>query len=144
MTYKLFVDSDVLLDIMLERSPFIDHSLELFFHRTKGTIQLFTSSSIIINIQYIGEKQIGKLTTKTGMKKLLRYLEIINPAKDSILKAYNSDFIDIEDGIQYFTALENNGIDYFITRNTKDFTMSAPNLPVLTPTQFLKLVKQNS
>lgn len=144
MAYKLFVDSDVLLDIILERKPFIDQSLELFFHRADEAVQLFTSSSIIINIQYIGEKEIGRLATKSGMKKLLKYLEIVNPNKESILKAYNSDFIDVEDAIQYFTALQEEDFDYFITRNTRDYSKYVSQLSALTPAQFLKIFKQNS
>lgn len=141
MAYKLFLDSDVLLDVILNRASFIDQSLELFFHRSDETVQLFTSSSIIINTQYIGEKQIGRLLTKTGMKKLLNYLEIVSPSKDCILRAYHSNFTDVEDAIQYFTALDQEEIDYFITRNTKDFKMAEPYLPVLTPSQFLRLLK---
>ena len=125
------MDSDVLLHVILNRTSFIDQSLELFFHRSDETIQLFTSSSIIINTQYIGEKQIARLYTKTGMKKLLNYLEIVNPSKKCILRASNSNFTDVEDAIQYFTALEHEEIDYFITRNTKDFRMAEPHLPVL-------------
>lgn len=135
------MDSDVLLHVILNRTSFIDQSLELFFHRSDETIQLFTSSPIIINTQYIGEKQIGRLYTKTGMKKLLNYLEIVNPSKKCILRASNSNFTDVEDAIQYFTALEHEEIDYFITRNTKDFRMAEPHLPVLSPSQFLKLFK---
>ena len=140
MGYKLFVDSDVLLDVILNREPFVDQSIELFFHRSKETVQLFTSSSIIINTQYIGEKLTGRAHAKIGMKKLLNFLEIVNPAKESILRAYDSNFTDIEDGIQHFTALDED-IDYFITRNTKDFRMNEAHLPVLTPSQFLKLLK---
>lgn len=144
MVYKLFIDSDVLLDVVLNRKPFIDQSLQLFFGRSDETIHLFTSSSIVINTQYIGEKQTGRLSAKTAMKKLLNYLEIINPSKESILKAYYSNFADVEDAIQYFTALENGEIDYFITRNIKDFRTTRIPLPVLTPSQFLKFFKQNS
>ncbi len=144
MVYKLFIDSDVLLDVVLNRKPFIDQSLQLFFGRSDETIHLFTSSSIVINTQYIGEKQTGRLSAKTAMKKLLNYLEIINPSKESILKAYYSNFADVEDAIQYFTALENGEIDYFITRNIKDFRTTGIPLPVLTPSQFLKFFKQNS
>ena len=144
MGYKLFVDRDVLLDVILNREPFVDQSIELFFHRSEETVQLFTSSSIIINTQYIGEKLTGRAHAKIGMKKLLNFLEIVNPAKESILRAYDSNFTDIEDGIQYITALDNEDIDYFITRNTKDFRMNEAHLPVLTPSQFLILLKQNS
>ena len=118
-----------------------DQSIELFFQRSEETVQLFTSSSIIINTQYIGEKLTGRAHAKIGMKKLLNFLEIVNPAKESILRAYDSNFTDIEDGIQYITALDNEDIDYFITRNTKDFRMNEAHLPVLTPSQFLKLLK---
>ena len=141
MGYKLFVDSDVLLDVILKREHLVDQSLELFFHRSKETVQLFTSSSIIINTQYIGEKLTGRAHAKIGMKKLLNFLEIVNPAKESILRAYDPNFTDIEDGIQYITALDNEDIDYYITRNTKDFRMNEAHLPVLTPSQFLKLLK---
>ena len=78
------------------------------------------------------------------MKKLLNYLQIVNPTKESILNAYNSDFIDVEDGIQYYTALGNEGIDYFITRNTKDYKMSVTQLPVISSSQILKILTQNS
>lgn len=141
MVYKLFMDSDVLLDVILNRNPFVDQSMELFSLRSDETVQLFTSSSIIINAQYIGEKQTGRLHAKIGMKKLLNYIEIVNPAKESILRAYDSKFTDVEDAIQYFTALEHDEIDYFITRNTKDFRMKEAHLAVLTPSQFLKLLK---
>ena len=140
MVYNLFLDSDVLLDIILDRHPFAEQSLELFIHRTNETIQLFTSSSIIINTQYIGEKQIGVSLTKTGMKKLLQYLEIINPTKQTILEAYNSQFKDVEDAVQYYTATKDDSIDFFITRNIKDFKMAETHLPVLTPSQFLKRI----
>lgn len=70
------------------------------------------------------------------MKKLLNYLEIVNPSKKCILRASNSNFTDVEDAIQYFTALEHEEIDYFITRNTKDFRMAEPHLPVLSPPNF--------
>jgi predicted nucleic acid-binding protein len=142
MPYNLFVDSDILLDVILNRKPFVDHSLELFIQRADETIQLFTSSSIIINTQYIGEKQIGISLTRTGMKKLLKYLDIINPEKQTIIEAYDSRFIDVEDAIQYFTALQNKSVEYFITRNIKDYLKySNTPLPVLTPFQFLRSIK---
>ena len=140
MVYNLFLDSDVLLDIILDRHPFAEQSLELFIHRANETIQLFTSSSIIINTHYIGEKQIGASLTKTGMKKLLQYLEIINPAKQTIVLAYNSQFKDVEDAVQYYTATKEDRVDFFITRNIKDFKMAETHLPVLTPSQFLKRI----
>ena len=141
MAYNLFLDSDVLLDVILNRKLFVENSLELFIQRADEKIKLFTSSSIIINTQYIGEKQIGAAPTKIGMKKIFKYLDIVNPEKQTIINAYNSKFLDVEDAIQYFTALEFNCIDYFITRNINDYNKYCDTeLPVLTPSSFLKLL----
>ncbi|CAN5193371.1 hypothetical protein BH20BAC1_BH20BAC1_08900 [soil metagenome] len=45
-------------------------------------------------------------------------------------------FKDKEDGLLYFLAV-NEKMNYFITRNVKDFTFTNPSLPVMTPTRFL-------
>jgi uncharacterized FlgJ-related protein len=59
-------------------------------------------------------------------------------------KACNSKFSDIEDAVQYYIATQNENMDYFITRNIKDFKADDSQLAVLTPAHFLKLFKQNS
>jgi len=59
-----------------------------------------------------------------------------------LTEAYDSRFIDVEDAIQYFTALQNKSVEYFITRNIKDYLKySNTPLPVLTPFQFLRSIK---
>ena len=67
------------------------------------------------------------------------FFEVINPSKASILKAYKSDFLDFEDAVQYYTAEEFGNINYIVTRNTKDYKKKETQIPILTPTQFLKL-----
>ena len=56
--------------------------------------------------------------------------ELINKIKMSEL--------DFEDAVQYFTAKDSSLIDYFITRNIKDYIKENNGVPILTPTQFLK------
>ena len=91
-------------------------------------------------MQYVGQK----LITKQKMSSTLYYLvesffEIINPSKTSILEAYKSDFLDFEDAVQYYTAVEFGEINYIITRNVKHYKKTETKIPILTPTQFLKL-----
>ena len=63
----------------------------------------------------------------------------ILPVTDRELgKALSSDFRDVEDGIQYFTA-EYHGCEIIITRNKKDFSYS--RLRVLTPNEYLLQTK---
>lgn len=67
--------------------------------------------------------------------------EIANSNKFVILKALNSPFKDKEDAVQYHTALHNQ-VDYFITRNKKDYEPCTNALPVHTPSEFLAIYDQ--
>jgi predicted nucleic acid-binding protein len=144
MISSLFIDTDIILDILLDRKEFFEDSSAIFKKFEDGEVLLFTSASIIINAQYVGQKQIGKNECRWAINYLLNYFLLIEPDINILKRAYNSKFTDVEDAIQYYTATKKEGIDYFITRNIKDFKNSIPQLPVLTPTQFLKLFTQNS
>lgn len=61
--------------------------------------------------------------------------EILPFYKEIIFTAHYSNFKDLEDGFQYFTAKENN-INIIITRNQKDFKVD--DISILTPKQFLR------
>lgn len=52
MAYKIFVDSDVFLDILLIRQPHFESSLSIFHLLKEKEVELFTSPSIILNINY--------------------------------------------------------------------------------------------
>ncbi len=144
MTYKLFVDSDVLLDILLMRQPHFNDSVQIFLLRRNKEVELYTSPSIIINTNYIAQRQHNKVTALKGVIEILKFVEIMVSSKKILVDCFNSHYSDVEDAIQYFTALQNTSIDYYITRNIKHFNFKKTNLPVHTPTQFLKILKQNS
>ena len=144
MISSLFIDTDIILDILLDRKEFFEDSSAIFKKFEDGEVLLFTSASIIINAQYVGQKQIGKNECRWAINYLLNYFLIIEPDINIIKRAYTSKFTDVEDAIQYYTAAKIDSTDYFITRNIKDFKKSIPHLPVITPTQFLKLFTQNS
>ena len=138
MLSNLFIDADVILDIVLSREDHYTESAGIFKAFENGHVKLYTSSSIIINAQYVGQKQLSKDKCRNAIIYLLEYFEVIEPSKKTILMAYKSDFSDIEDAIQYFTAIESKKIDCIITRNIKDYKKATEFLPVLTPAQFLK------
>lgn len=139
MAYNIFIDADIILDVLLKREVFYKDSYAIFILCEQEEVILYTSSSIILNVQYIG----GKISSKKIVAKTIYYLienfmEVINPTKQTILKAYDSGFSDYEDAVQYFTAKDSGLIDYFISRNVKDYNKATNALPVLTPAQFLK------
>jgi len=135
MAYKrLFLDSDVLLDMFLKREPFFFHTQILLIECIKRNIELRTSSLVIANIVYVLRKQIGILKAKLNLKNLFNSAKVLPFEFDAIETAISSDITDFEDAIQFHIAQKDN-CDAIITRNIKDYKNST--IPVLTAEQFL-------
>lgn len=138
MAYKhLFIDSDILLDVLLEREPFYRFGQIILSTNPKKQILISTSALVIANIYYILEKALGKTEAKEQVKTLLRVLNVLPLDSESIKLAISSNFNDIEDGMEHFIAM-NNQCDVIITRNLKDYKRSL--LPVMTSEQYLRTI----
>ena len=141
MLNNLFIDTDIVLDIVLEREEFFENSSNIFKLYEDGEVLLFTSPTIILNAQYTGQRLIAKEKCRSTINYLLNYFIILEANLNIIRRAYQSKFADIEDAVQYYTATQDDKINYFITRNIKDFRAGGSHLPVITPSQYLKLIK---
>lgn len=142
MKYTVFADANVLLDGLLQRGDMGLDSLEIIELAESNEIVFFVSSSSLINVIYFLQK--AAKTNKEiilTVKNLLSFTTIISPGNLTIINALDANFNDIEDGIQYYTALQIKEVDYFITSNIKDFKKALTQLPVVSPRQFLKLYK---
>lgn len=131
---KLFLDSDVLLDLLLDRPPFSEDIASLIEGAIHADVALFTSPVSITNIHYI----IGKIENRTKanqkIKKVLNLVRIENMGQSVIDRAAASKFKDFEDAVQHFCALEA-GHQILITRNTKDY--KAAEISVMNPKECL-------
>jgi len=137
MASEIFIDSDIILDLFLNREPHIVHAQELLNLFDKEEVNLYTSSIIINNVYYFINKGRNRSIAKSAVKLLADILKILPVYADAVELAVDSDFKDFEDALQYYTALKQN-CDYIITRNTKDYKHSA--IPVLTAEQFLRTI----
>ncbi|QEK51406.1 PIN domain-containing protein [Pedobacter aquae] len=133
---KLFVDTNIVIDLLSRREPFFKEAEILFSLADKKQVELSVSSLTFANTSYIILKQLDAQKAKSVLRKLRLILHVL-PLDDKIIDlALNDDtFTDFEDAIQYFTANENQQ-DLIITRNLKDFKSS--NLPILTAKQFIE------
>ena len=131
---KLFVDTDVILDLLGQRLPHFHFSAVLFTFAEMKQLELCTSPLILANTFYILRKQLGNDQAKNALRKLRILLHIIDSSEAVVDKALNSDFADFEDAIQYYTALEG-GISVILTRNLRDYKNAA--VIVQTPEAFL-------
>ena len=131
---KLFVDTDVILDLLGQRIPHFHFSAVLFTFAEMKKLELYTSPLILANTFYILRKQLGNDQAKNALRKLRILLHIIDSSEAIVDKALNSDFADFEDAIQYYTALEH-GISIILTRNLRDYKNAS--VIVQTPEAFL-------
>lgn len=137
MLSNLFIDTDIILDIVLTRTGFYESSLSIFKQFENGDVILFTTPSIILNAQYTGQRLVSKEKCRKTIDYLLNYFIILETDITILKKAYQSKFNDIKDAVQYFTATKYDKIDFFITRNIKDFKYGEEKITILSPKQFI-------
>lgn len=88
MDYNLFLDSDVILDVVLQREGFYEETFPLFKMREEQTVLLYTSSSVLMNVQYVSTTFIGKNKATEGIKYLLNFLDILDSNKKIIVEGF--------------------------------------------------------
>jgi predicted nucleic acid-binding protein len=140
MATEVFIDANVLIDYLTGREPFATDARDIIKLSEEAHVKIFTTVSIILICLYFGRKTVGMQKTKIVLQRMLPLLHILETSKDDINRALISSANDYEDAIQYFTALSDKKIKFFITRNPKDFkNIQNPQLSVLTPRVFLDL-----
>jgi predicted nucleic acid-binding protein len=139
MIKKVFIDSDVILDLLSKRQPFYPAAAELFTLGDYGRLDLFTSSLVFSNVFYILRKTVGNDKVKELLRKLRILIKIIPIVEKNIDMALNSSFADFEDAIQYFSSSAF-GIDIIVTRNTKDYRNNE-ELLIQNPEEFINTIK---
>ena len=131
----LFIDTDIVLDLLLERQPFYSYSARLFTLADKGVIKVSVSSLSFNNLDYMLSKQYGKADSRKILGRFKLLVNVLAVDDKVISLALNSPFTDFEDAIQYYTAIQNK-IPLLITRNLKDYKEAA--IPVMTAETYLK------
>jgi len=131
---KIFVDTNIVLDLLAKRKEFYKEAQEIFTLSDQKKINLYVSSLTFANVHYILSQRLKNENTRKALRKFKVLVNIL-PMNDKIIDlSLNSDFKDFEDAIQYYTALENK-LDLILTRNLKDFKLS--KIPVMTAKNYL-------
>lgn len=132
---RVFLDTNVMLDLLLEREPW-DHDAALLFSMADRkdleiqccSLSFSTAIYLMQKLKYSRKEIVYKLAI---MKSLCTITIIDGFVLDRVLQ---SEFYDLEDALQHFSALAS-GAEVIITRNKKDF--SKASIPVMTPAEFL-------
>jgi predicted nucleic acid-binding protein len=136
---KVFLDTNILVDLIGDRKPFSKHAIEIFKSAEEQKVQLFTSSHSIATTHYLLKKYVQEKELRDILSNLLEFLDVVPVDLDVLKKSLRSVHKDFEEAVQILCASSISGIDFIVTRNTKDFKTS--EIPVVTPDELcLKLL----
>ena len=132
---RILVDTNIVIDLLAKREEFYNEAAELFSRADRKELELTISALTFANTNYIltrlkSTKEAREILRK--FKVLVELLALNNKITDLALS--DNDFPNFEDGLQYYSAIENQ-IDVIITRNKRYFKNS--KIPVLTAKEFL-------
>ena len=128
---KIFVDTNIFLDLILKRENF-DKSLLIFNAIERRIFEGVILDITILNIDYIANKQIQDV--KEFLNLINMKFEVTGATNNMIEKALKIDNKDLEDNLQYIAALESH-CDLIITNDKYFYTN---DLLVLTSNDFVK------
>lgn len=133
---RLFLDTNILIDIVANREPWVKEALILVQLAHLNKLTLIAADYSFINIAYIARKQFDRHELYALLKDLQEYIGVAEIGSDIITQALELQWKDFEDCIQSLVAVREQA-DYIITRNEKDFSLSS--VPVLSPHAFLEV-----
>ena len=131
---KIFLDTDVIIDLLTERAPHFIGAAKLFLYIQNREILAFTSPVVFANLSYLLSKRFDKHRSVDLLRKLNTLVKILAVDQKIIEMALASDFTDSEDSIQYYTAVENH-LEILITRNVQDYHLA--KIQIFRPMEFL-------
>ena len=132
---RLFLDTNIVLDLLAKRQPFYHSTAVLFSLADKNKIKLFVSSLTFANTNYV----LSKFKTPKKAREILKLFKLlvtVQPVDDRIIELALNDFkfVDFEDGLQYYAALKCKS-DGLITRDLNGF--KSAKIPVMTAEAYL-------
>lgn len=133
---KLFIDTNVVLDVLAQREPWFGDSARLLAHIEQGGASGHIAAHTLTTLHYLLARHLGQQKTAAVLIDLTAMLRV-EPVDHQVLQqALSLGWRDFEDAVQAVTAAQCQA-DYLVTRNPRDFKQSL--VPVITPSEFLAL-----
>jgi predicted nucleic acid-binding protein len=131
----VLLDTNIIVDVALERQPHFEASQQVLLLVEQGQIEGYISASTFGDLYYIIRRSRGREWTTDFINWLVTYCQIATVNQAVIRMALTSNFRDFEDAIQYATAVINQ-LDAIVTRNPQDFPVTTPR--IMTPNQLIQ------
>ncbi|MBF0274559.1 MAG: PIN domain-containing protein [Nitrospinae bacterium] len=135
---KVLLDTNVVLDILLNREPFVDDAAMIVSKIERGELTGFLCATTITTIHYLATKSIGSQKAEKHIQTLLALFEIAPVNRIVLENALKGKWKDYEDSVLQESAVHS-GVEYIITRDVSGFKNS--KLPVYSPDEFLTILE---
>ncbi|WP_316834733.1 PIN domain-containing protein [Pedobacter nutrimenti] len=135
---NVFVDTNILIDLLADRPPFSKFAIEIFDLAEKEKVRLFTSSHSFATTHYLLKKHVSEKELRELLYALLDFINLISIDTSIIKKSLMSNHKDFEDAIQIFAANSITDMDFIVTRNLKDFKDAG--ITVLPPDEVIQFL----
>ena len=135
---KVLFDTNIILDVLLDRKPFSEHASYLMSQVERSEIIGFLCATTVTTIHYLLSKYLDKEKSIESINSIMALFEIASVNRLVIENALVSKFTDFEDSVLHESA-RHAGAEYIITRNIKDFKKT--KIPAFTPTEFLSMLE---
>lgn len=131
---KILVDTNVILDVLLTRDPFVSDSVAILHMCEEGLAEGMVTTKTLLDTYYFMRKFRDEQTSREAIKMVLRILKVCDVTCENVLEALKMDNGDLEDGVQAACA-KTADCRRVITRNTKHFENTG--IKTRTPEQFV-------
>ncbi len=134
---KVLFDTNVVLDVLLDRSPFADIAAVLFSKVDQGLMKGYLGATTFTTIHYLAAKTVGSKQAEEYVKQLLALFEVAPVTRDVLEVALQAGFADFEDAVLYEAARQV-GVDAIVTRNMQNFKQA--QMPIYTPAELAQML----
>ncbi|MES2832367.1 MAG: PIN domain-containing protein [Pseudomonadota bacterium] len=134
---KILFDTNVILDVYLNRMPHVHQSAPAIAYVENGIITGVLCAHTITTTFYFLEKSLGGESARTHIANLLSIFDVAAVNRSVLMAALKTGFNDYEDAVIYEAALSVDA-DAIVTRNGKDFLVT--KIPAFTPGELLAVV----
>ncbi len=135
---KVLFDTNIVLDVLMDRMPYSEAAVELFSKVENGAIIGYLCGTTITTVYYLASKVVGAARAQKEIKKLLGLFEVAPVNRPVLESALIADFNDFEDAVIHEAACHV-GADAIVTRNQKDYKKS--QISVYTSTELARILQ---
>ena len=132
---KVFLDANVLIDVVQNRKDFVEASSKVLQLGLEGDCDLCASDITFTTVSYYARKNRTQEQLYDVLQTLREFIDIAPSGKVAIDRALRKKSKDFEDAVQYYAALRS-GAEFIVSRNVRDYPYN--DITVLTPLEFLK------